>query len=183
MNKFTKITLIFLSFIVCFILVIVLCNLPKKEPYDISMMKEVNVNDILEMFDSGETCVLLIGSEDCDVCARLLPTMARAQKELNYITKYLDIMKVDFDSEAWKTLIQKFDMKSEQTISNDSSGEKVTETYGYFLDTYAMAPTVIIIKDGMQTGGFIGGGVDEEDLIGWLRVKIKDNKEEQSTNN
>lgn len=180
MNKLTKITLFILAFLVFLILVISLYATSKKDSYDISMMKEVEVEDILDMFQSGKTYVLLVGSSDCDVCAGLIPSMAEAQKEHNYITQYLDIMKVDFSSSAWQELVKKLDMKSEQTLSDDAKGEKITETYGYFLDNYAMAPTVIIIKGGKQTGGFIGGGVDEQDLIDWLGVKIKD--DEKSAN-
>lgn len=179
MDKLTKIVLSVLGILIAIVLlVVIVVNIPKKnKDYDISMMHEVTVEDVIEMFDNGGTYVLMVGSDTCDVCTRLLPKMAEAQKELNYVTQYLDLFSIDFTSEAWKTLSAKLDMKSTQAISENGSGPKVTNTYGYFLENYGMAPTVVIIKDGKQTGGFIGG-VDQTDLIGWLKVKVSNNTKE-----
>ncbi len=179
MDKLTKIVLSVLGVITAIVVIIVIIvNIPKKnKDYDISMMHEVDVEDVLEMFEDGGTYVVMIGSDTCDVCTRLLPKMAEAQKELNYVTQYVDLLSIDFDSPAWEALASKLDMKSTQAVSEDGKGPKVTNTYGYFLENYGMAPTVIIIKGGKQTGGFIGG-VDQTDLIGWLKVKIANNTEE-----
>lgn len=173
MDKLTKIVLSVVAIVIILVIVLVIIvNIPRKnENYDISMMHEVTVNDILEMFEDGGTYVVMMGSDTCDVCERLLPKMAEAQKELNYITQYIDVLSIDFSSEEWKALASKLDMKSSQVIGETNKGDKVTNTYGYFLENYGMAPTVIIIKGGKQTGGFIGG-VDQTDLIGWLKVKI-----------
>lgn len=179
MDKLTKIVLSVLGVITAIVVIIVIIvNIPKKnKDYDISMMHEVDVENVLTMFEDGGTYVVMVGSDTCDVCARLLPKMAEAQKELNYVTQYVDLLEIDFDSSAWQALSSKLDMKSTQAISEDGTGPKVTNTYGYFLENYGMAPTVIIIKGGKQTGGFIGG-VDQTDLIGWLKVKIANNTEE-----
>lgn len=176
MDKFTKIVLSVMAVVIAIVvIVVIIVNIPRKnENYDISMMHEVTVSDILEMFEDGGTYVVMMGSDTCDVCERLLPKMAEAQKELNYITQYIDVLSIDFTSDEWKALSSKLDMKSSQAISEDNRGDKITNTYGYFLENYGMAPTVVIIKDGKQTGGFIGG-VDQTNLIGWLKVKIANN--------
>ncbi len=178
MDKITKIVLSVLGILIAIvILVVIIVNIPKKnDNYDISMMHEVNTQDILGMFNDKGTYVVLFGNETCDVCERLLPKMAEAQKQLNYVTQYIDVLSIDFDSETWKALYDKLDMKSTQTMSEDGSGPKVTDTYGYFIQQ-KMAPIVVIIKNGKQTGGFIGG-VDQTNLIGWLKVKIANNTNE-----
>lgn len=172
MDRFTKVVLSIVSILVLVIIIIVLIATSNKEnDYDISMMKEVDVAGILDMFEDKGTYVLLMGSETCDVCKRLIPKMAEAQKELNYTTRYIDILSIDFESSTWAELEKKLDMKSTQTTTEDGTGEEITESYGYFIKNYAFAPTVIIIKDGKQTGGFIGG-VEQDELISWLREKI-----------
>lgn len=176
MDKLTKIVLSVLGVVIAIVvIVVIIVNIPRKnEDYDISMMHEVSVEDVIEMFEDGGTYVVMVGRDTCDVCTRLLPKMAEAQKELNYVTQYLDLLSINFKSDEWEVLASKLDMKSTQAISEDGSGPKVTNTYGYFIEKYGMAPTVIIIKGGKQTGGFIGG-VDQTDLIGWLKVKISNN--------
>lgn len=173
MNKLSKILLGVVVLLVL-IIVIILFSIKKGEPkdvYDVSMMKEVTPSDILEMFTSKKTYVLYIGWKDCDICYELLPALKEAQIQLNYTTQYLDIEKVDMQTEEWSKLVNKLSMKTTQTISEDGKGEAVTESYGYFLNTYGFTPTIIIIKDGKQTGGFIGNKTTE-DLISWLKEKI-----------
>ncbi len=179
MDKFTKVVLSILGLLVATtIAVVIIVNLTKKDDdYDVSMMHEVTAEDVLKMFEDGGTYVVLMGRENCDVCARLIPKMAEAQKQLNYITQYVDLLSIDFDSETWQALSSKLDMQSTQAISENQTGKKETNTYGYFVETYLMAPTVIIIKNGKQTGGFIGG-VDATNLIGWLQVKISNDLED-----
>lgn len=175
MDRFTKIFLgVIFSFVVVILLVVLIATRPSKgeKEYDVSSMKIVTVQEIKEMFDDKGTYVLMFGEKTCEVCQKLLPKMVEAQKELNYTTRYIDILSIDFETNSWKAVEKLLDMKSTQTISEDGSGDTETNTYGYFLSNYAFAPTVVIIKDGKQVGGFIGG-VAEEDLIPWLKVKIK----------
>ena len=49
-------------------------------------------------------------------------------------------------------------------------GEKVTESYGYFLDEYGFTPTVIVSKSGKQEAGFIGYK-SEEELFNFIKSK------------
>lgn len=141
------------------------------DEYDVSMMNEVSVSDILEMFDSKKTYVLYVGRKSCSVCIHMLKDLQDAQKQNNYITQYLDIEKVEFNSEEWQKLISKLTLQSSQSVKEDGSGEKVTETYGYFLDNYGFTPTIIVIKDGKQEAGHIGK-FNDTDFNTWIKEKI-----------
>ena len=174
MNKKFKTTLIIL-FSICIIVLIILFMIKKaKEPkfsYDISSFHEVSVNDVINMFADKKTHVVMVGYSKCETCASIIPGMKTAQIENNFITQYLDIEKVDRQSESWLTLASLLDMETEQYVTEDHSGDKITNTYGYFLHHHGLTPTIIIIKDGKQTGGHIGGAKKEE-LIAWLNEKV-----------
>lgn len=176
MDRITKIFLGIMGVLVLVIIFITLVGTKAKnkdlDNYDISSMKEVSVKEINEMFNDKGTYVLMFGASSCAVCQKLLPDLVDAQKELNYTTRYIDVLSIDYSSSSWKELSEHLSMKTTQKISEDDSGEEETNTYGYFLENYAFAPTVVIIKEGKQIGGFIGG-VDTKDLIPWIRAKIK----------
>ena len=76
---------------------------------------------------------------------------------------------MDRTSEEWYELGDKLDMITEQVKPDGSEVEK--NTYGYFLHHYGYTPTIIIIKDGKQTGGHIGEA-SEKDLLNWLKDKV-----------
>ena len=174
MNKLSKGFLAIIFILLFIILVLILGNNKKEDntKYDISMMKTVTVEDVLEMFESKDTYVLFVGRESCEVCVDILPALKEAQIQNNYITQYLDIEKVDRQSEKWYELVDKLTMKSTQTLTEDGTGEEVTDTYGYFLHEYGFTPTIVVIKDGKQIAGSIGGS-EKELLIDWLSAKVK----------
>ena len=90
----------------------------------------------------------------------------------NLTIQYISIEDIDRDSLEWDELKEKLSMKSTQTItSDDGKEEEVTDTYGYFVHRYGFTPTIIIIKDGKQTGGLIGGA-DKEELLNWIKEKV-----------
>lgn len=174
MSKKNKVILVTISlFVLLAVFIIISFSLKDKEEnnYDVSMMNEVNVNDVLKMFDSKKNYVLYVGREGCNVCVHILPALKEAQIKNNYITQYLDIKKVDRSSDEWLELVDKLTMKSTQTLNETNKGEQVTETYGYFLHNYGFTPTIIVIKNGKQTAGFIGNATQEE-LVNWLSSKV-----------
>ena len=143
------------------ILIVVISNNNKKEEetpqYDVSMMRSISVNGALKLFEDKDIHVLYIGRETCSVCVKLLPILQDAQKENDYITQYMDITKIDRNSENWEKLVKKLDLKTTAELGEmDNGSETVTETFGYFLDNYGFTPTVIIIKQGKQVAGFVG---------------------------
>ena len=77
----------FFGIIIC-LLIAILClvifknnNSSKKEDttYDVSMMNEVGVSKILDMFNSKKTYVIYVGRSSCSVCQKLLPALQQAQ--------------------------------------------------------------------------------------------------------
>ena len=131
-------------------------KIDKETEYDVSMMRAVGIEDVLDMFEDGKTYVLYIGRENCSICHDLLPTLQQAQINNNYITQYLDILEVDRSSDNWKKLVELLDQTTTTTMDEEGKTEEVTETYGYFLDKKGFTPCVILIKDGKQYGGFFG---------------------------
>ena len=171
MSKFTKVFLIIITVLLSIIVMIGIIKTDNNK-YDVSMMNEVTVKDVLDMFYSKKTYVLYIGREGCSVCGDILPALREAQIKNNYITQYLDIEKVTRSGNDWNDLVSLLSMKSTQTLTENGTGKEITETYGYFLHNYGFTPTIVIIKDGKQTGGSIGGS-DHDILVEWLTNKVK----------
>ena len=94
--------------------------------YDVSMMRTVGVNDVIDMFNDGETYVLYIGRETCSVCHELLPALQEAQINNNYITQYLDISQVDRSSAEWEELVELLDLETTTTMDEEGVAEEVT---------------------------------------------------------
>ncbi|MEG0977394.1 MAG: hypothetical protein RSF02_02450 [Bacilli bacterium] len=144
--------------VVSIILTIALNGSKKKDKdlNDTTMMNEVTVKDVLHMFESKKQFVLYIGRDNCSICTELLPTLRTAQKEKNFITQYMNLINVDRTTEDWKKLVKLLNAKTTASIGEDEKSEKVTETYGYFVDKYGFTPMVVVINNGKQNAGFIG---------------------------
>ena len=124
--------------------------------YDVSMMHTEGVSDVVDMFANEGTYVLYIGRESCTVCHDLLPVLAEAQINHNYITQYLDISGVDRSSSDWERVVNLLNVEETTTVSEDGTGEEKTDTFGNFLNDYGFTPCVIIISEGRQLAGFFG---------------------------
>lgn len=137
--------------------------------YDISSMNEVNVSDVLDMFKDGKTHVLYIGRSTCGVCKEILPNLKSAQEDLDYVTQYLDITKVDRNSSDWEKVEKLMNKKTSLNMKNEEGqNELVSETYGYFVSNYGYTPTVIIINKNKMLAGHIGF-FDINSLKSWLK--------------
>lgn len=129
--------------------------------YDVSMMESVDLNTMLnDVFKRKDTQVVYMGRSTCSHCVSFLPTLQKAQNELNYTTVYLDIEKVDSDSDDFKTFISKLDKKYTMNVN----GEDKTDTYGSF---YGYTPAVFLYKDGKMIDGKIGE-LEYDDFVKWL---------------
>lgn len=166
MNKLAKI-LSGIIVVLLTIIIVLMIMLGKKErlQYDVSNFHEVNVSDILKMFEDKSKHVVLFGYEDCDVCINTNPILEQAQAKYDYMTSYIDITKIDYNSEDWKKLVKLLDLEDKQVIKDTLDAEE--GTFGYFLDNYGLAPTVIVVEDNKQKGGFIGG-YDEKYIMSWF---------------
>ena len=171
MNKLSKIFLgIIIALVVLLVIVWFIFFNKEEQTYDISFMKEVSVSEALDLFESENYHVIFVGREKCFVCEKMLPALKKAQIEYNFVSLYIDITKVDRLSSEWQEFINKLTMKSTQTLGETDEGEKVTESYGYFLDEYGFTPTVIVSKSGKQEAGCIGYK-SEEELFNFIKSK------------
>lgn len=172
-NEFKKINIllyIIMTLIILLGIIFLINNKAKnkeKNIYDVSMMHEIGVDEALKLFNDDDTFVLYIGRETCDICQDLLPKLQTAQIENNYITQYIDLTKVDRKGENWQNLVKLLNVSTTQTLTSNGSGEKVTETFGYFLNEKGFTPCVIVISKGKMVAGFFG---DKEliSLEDWL---------------
>ena len=129
--------------------------------YDVSMMESVDLNTMLnDVFKRKDIQVVYMGRSTCSHCVSFLPTLQKAQNELNYTTVYLHIEKVDSDSDDFKTFISKLDKKYTMNVN----GEDKTDTYGSF---YGYTPAVFLYKDGKMIDGKIGE-LEYDDFVKWL---------------
>lgn len=130
--------------------------------YDVSMMKEVDISDVLDMFkDTKGTYVLYIGRSDCSACITYLPSLQQAQANLGYTTQYLDLNKLDTKSSNYESLVSKLTLKYTMTIS----GTEQTETFGKWM---GYTPMTIIIKNGKMVDGEIGA-ITYDTLVDMLK--------------
>ena len=130
--------------------------------YDVSMMESVDLNTMLnDVFKREDTQVIYMGRSTCGVCVSFLPSLQKAQEELGYKTVYLDITKVDTNSDEFEEFTNKLDMQ----YTMNSDGEEKTDTYGSF---FGYTPEVFLYKNGKMIDGKIGA-MDYDDLIDWLK--------------
>ena len=104
--------------------------------YDVSMMNNVDMDKLLDLFDSKENQVVYLGRETCGFCVQFLPVLQQAQEEYGYTTNYLDITTVT--TEDVNKLLKK---------DND---EKFLE------ENYGSTPMVLIVKNGKLVDTWVG---------------------------
>lgn len=117
--------------------------------YDTSKMENVDLEGILNLFDSKDIYVLYIGRCDCSACAKYLPTLNQVAEEYDFKIQYYDYNKVDYSDENYDKVINKLTKEYELNFQ----GETKKEMFGYWM---GYTPMTIIIKDGKQVDGAIG---------------------------
>lgn len=139
--------------------------------YDVSQMKEVDVDDALALFDEEGTQVLYIGRSTCSVCVQFVPVLNEVQEDLDFKTNYLDVdaissiwakNKTDAAEEMYnqvKRLTDKLDIEA------SANGE--TDTLGNLFISKGFTPALVVIKDGKVVEGFFGYR-DKDTLTGIL---------------
>lgn len=139
--------------------------------YDVSQMKEVDVDDALALFDEEGTHVLYIGRSTCSVCVQFVPVLNVVQEDLDFKTNYLDVdaissiwakNKTDAAEEMYnqvKRLTDKLDIEA------SANGE--TDTLGNLFISKGFTPALVVIKDGKVVEGFFGYR-DKDTLTGIL---------------
>ena len=102
--------------------------------YDVSMMNEIDMDKLIDLFDSKETQVVYLGRATCGYCVQFLPTLQKAQQEYDYTTQYLDITTVSDTSKL---------------MEKDNDEKFLEENYG-------ATPMVILVKDGKLVDTWVG---------------------------
>lgn len=105
--------------------------------YDVSMMKEVKVDEFKEVAESKKIQVVYIGRPTCGYCVKFLPTLQKAQKEYKYKTVYLDITNVASQEDQEKIL----------AYDNDE---------GFLKENFGSTPMVLLMKDGKLVDTKVG---------------------------
>lgn len=114
--------------------------------YDVSMFDAISASDFIKLFsdkDSG-TNVIYLGRESCSYCVAFLPTMQKAQSEIGYTTKYLDITTVE-----------------------DDEATEIEGLNDFLKENYGSTPLVIVTKDGKYVDGWVGYG-EYDDFVEFL---------------
>lgn len=104
--------------------------------YDVSMFKEVTMDEAIDLFDSKETKLIYIGRATCGYCIQFLPALQQAQTEYGYQTYYYDMDKLT--SEDSKKILEK---------DNEDKflGKNFTAT-----------PMVLLVKNGKLQDTWVG---------------------------
>ncbi len=134
------------------------------EGYDVSKMNEVDLKGALALFDSKKAYVLYIGRSNCSACLSYVPNLNAAQEEMEFVTQYLDLNKMDRSSSDASKFYDKLDLKT--TIMPEE--EEITETYGYFFKEYGYTPVTIVINNGKMVAGNIGY-MEKDEIITLLK--------------
>ena len=130
--------------------------------YDVSKMKQVNIEESIKLFDEKGTHVLYIGRETCSVCKQFVPILNEVQEDLNFTSYYLD---VDTFADIWnskkadttevKELLKKVEnLTDKMTIEATANGE--TGTLGELFIENGFTPALVVIQDGKVVEGFFG---------------------------
>lgn len=130
--------------------------------YDVSKIKQVNIEESIKLFDEKGTHVLYIGRETCSVCKQFVPILNEVQEDLNFTSYYLD---VDTFADIWnskkadttevKELLKKVEnLTDKMTIEATANGE--TGTLGELFIENGFTPALVVIQDGKVVEGFFG---------------------------
>ena len=142
--------------------------------YDVSKMKEVDVDGALALFKSKKTEVLYIGRSDCSACIATVPYLNQVQEELNYTTNYMDLnvlinkysakydkSDADFGEKVWAG-VQSEIKELMDLIKIDGSANGNTGAMGALFYEAGYTPLVVVIKDGYAVDGFFGAHSAED---------------------
>ena len=110
--------------------------------YDVSMFEEINVEQLINLYNGEEKSLIYIGRPTCGYCVAFLPSLQQAQEELGYKTYYYDLTNVTEDEYAQITGLNAF----------------MAENFGY-------TPMVIVVQNGaiLSTDGSGEGWVGYSD--------------------
>lgn len=104
--------------------------------FDVSMFKTITVDELEDELDSGELTMVVFGKPNCEYTNQMLPILEQAQKDYNYVARYIDIRYV---SESQRDIV----------LSYDDDTEFLSEYLG-------TTPLIIVFKDGKMLDTWVG---------------------------
>lgn len=104
--------------------------------YDVSMFKEVSMDEVIDLFDSKDAKVIYIGRATCGYCVKFLPMLQQAQDEYGYQTYYYDMDKLT-------------DEDRQKILKKDNED-------GFLEENFTATPMVLVVKDGELIGPWVG---------------------------
>ncbi len=104
--------------------------------YDVSMFNTVDVDKVIDLYDSKKTEVIYLGRSTCGYCVKFLPMLQEAQDTYGYTTNYLDITTVSSD-------------EKDELLKHDNDEKFLAENYG-------STPMVLLVKDGEIKDTWVG---------------------------
>ena len=129
--------------------------------YDVSMMDSISLSDALGLFSDKGSYVIYIGRSDCGACVSYLPALQKAQSDLGYTTKYLNLYDMDESDANYSKFIDKLTVKYPMQVN----GEEVTKEFGEWV---GYTPMTVVIKNGKMVDGEIGA-ISYDSLVSMLK--------------
>lgn len=114
--------------------------------YDVSMFDAISGSDFIKLFKDKKSGVnvIYLGRSTCHYCVQFLPTLQKAQKELGYTTKYLDV-----------------------TTVSESDASTISGLNDFLTENYGSTPLVVVTKNGKFVNGWVGYG-EYDDFVSFL---------------
>ena len=147
---------------------------PEEEPYPIeeptpefdnSVFKQLTKEEAADLYNKNETQVVFICTGIDTYCKKIRDIVVKVQEDYNYTTNYIYVYK-NF-SEEFHEFLSKLDL-------NYKLNDNIKGTFYELLSGNTMyIPAFVIIKDGKQVDGCIGGKITYKEFHEMVGKYIK----------
>ena len=131
--------------------------------YDVSMFTAIDQTKFMANLNEKDIKVTYFGRSTCGYCIQFLPTMKKAQTELNFKMNYVDVTKVDTSSDDYTKMTKLINAKTED-INERYGLTGTSEAYKYL---YSFTPMVTVTQNGKLIDVWVGYS-DYETFVSWL---------------
>ncbi len=133
------------------------------EEYDVSMFTAIDQTKFMSNLKSKDLKVTYFGRSSCGYCIQFLPTMQKAQTNLKFEMNYVDITKVDAESDDYKKMVELINAKTDD-LNKRYGLTGSDEAYKYL---YGYTPMVTITQNGKVVDVWVGYS-DYDTFVSWL---------------
>lgn len=123
---------------------------PVEPPYDLGGIKEVEPDELMNLFNDNNLQVLFVGSRYTNIGSDMIPTLNKLSEELNIKTNFLDMKTYSFNK--WREEVKGFLDKVNVMVNING----LRMTIGEYIYLGGFKSSIIILKDGVTIDGFIG---------------------------